>query len=75
MKLPGKTTTYKNSVIALFPVILKLLRKNDMPVTDLYEQVNADYGNFTGALDCLYALGKIELNDGRLLHYVDTDSL
>jgi len=75
MKLPGKSTTYRNSVIALFPVILKLLRKTDMPVSDLYEQVHADYGNFTGALDCLYALRIIELNDGRLLHYVDTDSL
>ena len=71
MKLPGKSTSYKNSVIALFPAILRLLEKNDMPVSELYRAISAEYSDFVSALDCLYALGKIDITERRLLHYAD----
>lgn len=38
MKLPGKSTHYKNSVIALFPVILSILQSEDCAILDLYRQ-------------------------------------
>ena len=71
MKLPGKSTSYKNSIIALFPAILRLLKNNDMSVSELYREMSSDYGDYISALDSLYALGKIEITEGRLLHYAD----
>ena len=72
MKLPSKSTPYKNSIIAMFPPILSLLREEDMFVLELYGQMK-DYscGEYITALDALYALGKVDLDeDRRLLHYV-----
>lgn len=72
MKLPSKSTPYKNSVIAMFPRILSMLSKNDMAVSDLYEQLKEySCSDYTSALDALYALGKIEfIEERRMLHYV-----
>lgn len=72
MKLPGKSTPYKNSVIALFPDILSVLRQNECSVLELYRQTGiSSVSDYMNALDCLYALGKIEISEeGGLLHYV-----
>ena len=50
MKLPGKTTAYKDSVISLFPDILRLLKTEDMTVSELRKIIKADYGNYVAAL-------------------------
>ena len=72
MKLPGKSTPYKNSVLALFPDILSVLRQSECSVLDLYRQTGiTSVSDYMNALDCLYALGKIEISEeGGLLHYV-----
>ena len=72
MKLPGKSTLYKNSVIALFPVILQILQSGECSVLELYRQTGiASVSDYMNALDCLYALGKIEISEeGGALHYV-----
>ncbi len=72
MKLPGKSTPYKNSVLALFPDILSVLRQGECSVLDLYRQTGiTSVSDYMNALDCLYALGKIEISEeGGLLHYV-----
>lgn len=72
MKLPGKSTPYKNSVIALFPDILSVLRQDECSVLELYRQTGiSSVSDYINALDCLYALGKIEISEeGGLLHYV-----
>ena len=79
MRLPNKVTSYANSVIALFPDILDALTEQDMSPKELFEQTalgKKDMGDYLSALDCLFALGKIELiDDGRVLRYVDRDSL
>ncbi len=75
MKLPGKSTPYKNSIIALFPSILSALKENDLAISDLFGRLNTDYGSYIAALDCLYALGKVEVCERRKLHYVDRDTL
>ena len=71
MKLPGKSILYKNSVIALFPVILSILQNGECSVSELYRQTDiASVSDYMSALDCLYALGKIEISEeGGLLHY------
>ncbi|WP_366923842.1 hypothetical protein MFMK1_000758 [Metallumcola ferriviriculae] len=79
MRLPNKVTTYTNSIIALFPNILEALEESDMIPKELFEQVSlgkGTMGDFLSALDCLFALGQIEIiEEGRVLHYVKTDSL
>ena len=74
MKLPSKVITYKSSTIAKFPIILSVLREQDMAPSSLYKKVKSkveDVGEFIEILDCLYALRKIELIDHLgVLHYV-----
>lgn len=72
--MPNKVTPYANSVIARYPDILSALRVKDMSPKELFEQTTSgkkDMGDFLSALDCLFALGKIDLiESGGLLHYV-----
>lgn len=72
MKFPSKVTSYKESSLALFPVILKYLEKKDMTPAELYKKTKGKIQGiqeFLEILDCLYALNKIELERG-VLHYV-----
>lgn len=77
MKLPGKSISYSNSVFALFPDILKSLQEKDMQVNELYKAVekNNDFENFVNALDCLYALGRIDINTEGKLFYVEGNKM
>lgn len=74
MKFPSKVTPYKESSIARFPIILKLLEKSDMSPIEMYSSVKKskikDIVEFVDILDCLFAMEKIEVR-GELLHYVD----
>lgn len=73
MRLPSKVTPYTKSVIASFPVILAHLEQQDMSPKDLFETIVSDkndMGDFLSALDCLFALGKIDLLEEGVLHYV-----
>lgn len=75
MKFPSKVTPYQNSILVKFPMVLHLLQEQDMKPDDLYKKMKSkvsDIGEFLEVLDCLYALGKIELSrEGGILHYVD----
>jgi len=79
MRLPNKVTPYPKSVIAWFPSILSSLQVEDVSPQDLVEALvkdQANMGDFLDALDCLYALNKIELiENGRLLSYVEANPL
>ena len=74
MKFPSKVTPYQASILAKFPVVLSCLETEDMKLDMLYKKVKSkvsDVGEFLEILDCLYALGKIELYpEGGVLHYV-----
>ena len=74
MRLPNKVTSYANSVVARFPDILVELQQRDVSPKELFELTTSgkkDMGDFLSALDCLFALGKIELNEeGGVLYYV-----
>lgn len=75
MKLPNKVITYNESLISKFPIILTIVKKEDCRVIELYEQIRnriEDIDDFIDALDCLFALGAIMLNERtRRLHYVE----
>ena len=77
MKLPSKTTPYNRSVLALFPEILSILKKKAMRVADLQKEFpDIPLVDFISALDCLYALRAIELDEKRgLISYVGTNSM
>ena len=79
MRLPNKVTSYANSIIASFPEILELLMQRNMTPKELFELTASgkkDMGDFLNALDCLFALGKIELiEEGRVLRYVDSNKM
>lgn len=67
MLIPNKLYTYKESVISKFPVILRILSRGDCSVSDLYQRVRCEVSGtseFVEVLDCLYALHKIEYDDG-----------
>jgi len=79
MRLPNKVIPYANSVIALFPDILEALSQRDMSPKELFEITafrKKDIADFLSALNCLFALGKIELiEEGRVLRYVKGNSM
>lgn len=74
MRLPSKVTAYGQSTLAKFPPILKHLSKQDLGPLTLYNKVKSkfsDISEFVDTLDCLYALGEIELlYPEEVLHYV-----
>lgn len=70
MRLPNKDTPYADSVIALFPPILNYLQSGNVKVQDMYNhalQQKWDSANFFSALDCLFALGRIDIDKERLV--------
>ncbi len=78
MRLPSKVTSYNDSVIAKFPLILHALSVCDMTPAQLFDTVKRKgkfktIREFIEILDCLYVLEKIELRYGEVLHYVEKD--
>jgi hypothetical protein len=73
VKFPSKVTPYQASILAKFPAVLSSLEAEDLRPDELYKKVKSkvtDVGEFLEILDCLYALGKIELREeGGMLHY------
>lgn len=73
MKFPSKVTTYKESSLALFPLILEHLEKTPMTPGQLYKKVKGKtkgLSEYLEILDCLYALQKIDIVEG-VLWYAD----
>ena len=62
-----------------FPRILTILSKRPSTPLRLYQKLDMpkkDWGDYMDALDCLYALEKIDLSpDGGKLRYVDRNPL
>ena len=74
VRLPNKSIPYGKSIFMYFPRILQILAKRKHSPLNLYQKLDMadkDWGDYLDALDCLFALGAIELTkDGRLLRYV-----
>lgn len=74
MRLPSKVTPYRDSVIALYPIVLKTLVNGPASPADVYRKTGRKFDSlatFIEVLDELYALGKIELMEPEgLLRYV-----
>ena len=74
MKLPNKVTSYQESILSKFNVILDAMCNRDVSLTELYSatyQNFFDMSEFIDVLDVLFALNKLEYNDElEVLHYV-----
>lgn len=72
MKFPSKLYTYEESSISKFPIILKLISAESYTIEDLYDLTKDQVGGITEFLhimDCLYALGKIDINEEGEISY------
>lgn len=78
MKLPNKSTPYRKSIIAKFPIVLEKLQNENLTPVALYKKVKLKMNSiteFTDVLACLYALNKIGINSEEVLYYVEDDSM
>lgn len=66
MQLPNKLYSYKNSTLSLIPVILKEIQKGNTEIKSIFHAVShqlEEPTDFLSIMDCLYALGTIEMSD------------
>lgn len=66
MKLPSKVTSYKESVISKFPIVLESLSYSNETPRQLYEKEKRkfnDINEYMEVLDALFLLGKVGYDD------------
>lgn len=66
MQLPNKLYSYKNSTLALVPMVLEELKGGSVPVNELYLRIRPllhDPTDFLSVIDCVYALRAADMND------------
>lgn len=66
MQLPNKLYSYKDSTLALVPLVLSEIKDGSIPVIELYQRVKpklSDTTDFMSVMDCLYALRAADIND------------
>ena len=66
MKLPSKVTSYKESVISKFPIVLESLSYSNETPRQLYEKENQKFNyinEYMEVLDALFLLGKVGYDD------------
>ena len=79
VRLPNKSIPYRKSIFMYFPRILVILSKHTCTPLHLYQQLDMpekEWGDFMDALDCLFALGKVDLpSSGGKLRYAQRNTL
>lgn len=75
MKLPSKATSYNESILSKFTIILNDLKENrSMQIFELYIRNRKHFKSqleFINTLDCLYALNKITYGERKeIVKYV-----
>ena len=66
MQLPNKLYSYKNSTLALIPIVLKEIQTEPVPVKTLFKKLRpflTDATDFLSVMDCLYALRAADINE------------
>lgn len=72
MRLPNKITPYNESILPTLVKVLSAIDGKSARPLDLYKKSKCDISSYSEALDCLFALGKIDFDDeGRRLRRVD----
>lgn len=66
MKLPSKITSYAESVLSKFPIILEAISEDSLPISVLYEKTKSSFigiEEYLDVLDCLFAVQSIGLDE------------
>ncbi len=66
MQLPNKLYSYKNSNLAIVPLVLDAIKDKPTAVKDLYLSIKpmlSDATDFLSVMDCLYALRAVDINE------------
>ena len=65
MKLPNKITSFKESSLSKFPIILECIQERDRTPLELYVKTKRNFesiSDYIETLDYLFALNRISLN-------------
>ena len=66
MQLPNKLYSYRNSTLALVPLVLRELQDGPLPIVTLFLRVKPslkEATDFLSVMDCLYALRAINVSN------------
>ena len=66
MQFPNKLYSYRNSTLALIPMVLGEVKDGPIPVNELYQRIRPylnDAPDFLSVMDCIYALQATDIND------------
>ena len=70
MLFPSKVISYNESILPKLPLVLQYLEKGPQKIRAVYKHMQGsvtDVSDLFEVLDCLYALGMIEINGDNLL--------
>ena len=77
MLFPSKVISYNESILPKLPLVLHYLENGPKKVSDVYRYTKGkvtDLSDLFEVLDCLYALGMIDLNGDSLLRIGKEDA-
>ena len=77
MLFPSKVISYNESILPKLPLVLHYLENGPKKISDVYRYTKgkvADLSDLFEVLDCLYALGMIDLNGDSLLRIGKEDA-
>ena len=70
MLFPSKVISYNESILPKLPLVLRFLEQRPQKIRAVYKHMQGsvtDVSDLFEVLDCLYALGMIEINGDNLL--------
>lgn len=70
MLFPSKVISYNESILPKLPLVLRYLEQGPKKITEVYRYMHGsvtDIIDLFEVLDCLYALGTIDINGDNLL--------
>lgn len=75
MQVPSKLFSYEESIFSKFPVILRLVEKEPLPIKEIYSQTSKHFkspADFIECLDALFTISKINYDENNeVIIYVD----
>ena len=77
MLFPSKVISYNESILPKLPLVLHYLENGPKKISDVYRYTKGkvtDLSDLFEILDCLYALGMIDLNGDSLLRIGKEDT-
>lgn len=77
MLFPSKVISYNESILPKLPLVLHYLENGPKKISDVYRYTKGkvtDLSDLFEILDCLYALGMIDLNGDSLLRIGKEDA-